>query len=136
MGFGNTEWVKKSKKKRLLHHFRCDSLSFLVTDELTNAKDVATARWLLRLLLPTYIKRAEQYKPFRSKEDYDFLTLCGSYNSLVSILDKKDAGYVSVPKSGRNPAQRIRPESEKIPAIAQFSPRGGNEAMVGISELE
>ena len=41
----------------------------------------------------------------------------------------------SVFPSVRKPAERSRTESEEIPTRAQFSPRGGNGAVVGISEL-
>lgn len=53
----------------------------------------------------------------------------------MSCVDKKDANRISASKSGRNPAQRIRPESEEIPTRVQFSPQGGNGTVVGISEL-
>ena len=36
--------------------------------------------------------------------------------------------------SAENPAERISAESEEIPIIAQFSPRGGNGAVMEISE--
>ena len=36
--------------------------------------------------------------------------------------------------SAENPAKRISAESEEIPIIAQFSPRGGNGAVMEISE--
>lgn len=39
----------------------------------------------------------------------------------MSCVDKKDANRISASKLGRNPAQRIRPESEEIPTTAQFS---------------
>ena len=38
-------------------------------------------------------------------------------------------------KSAENPAERISAESEEIPITAQFSPQGGNCAVMGISEL-
>ena len=52
-------------------------------------------------------------------------------------VDKKDASHDPRPPSfsARNPAKRIRAESEEIPIIAQFSPQGGNGAVMGISEL-
>ena len=37
--------------------------------------------------------------------------------------------------SAANPAERIAAESEEIPIIAQFSPKGGNGAVMGISSL-
>ena len=43
--------------------------------------------------------------------------------------------YSPRPPSTREPAQRLRVESEEIPIIAQFSPKGGNGAVMGISEL-
>ena len=44
--------------------------------------------------------------------------------------------YVPRKNSAENPAKRISAESEEIPITAQFSPRGGNGAVMGISELE
>ena len=38
--------------------------------------------------------------------------------------------------SARSPAEWVRAESEEIPIRAQFSPQGGNGAVIGISELE
>ena len=40
------------------------------------------------------------------------------------------------PLSAASPAERVAVESEEIPTRAQFSPQGGNAAVVGISELE
>ncbi len=41
----------------------------------------------------------------------------------------------SHPTPGPSPAERVGPGSEEIPMIAQFSPQGGNGAVMGISEL-
>ena len=56
----------------------------------------------------------------------------------MSCIDKKDTDHNPYPPSfsARNPAKRIRAESEEIPTRVQFSPQGGNGTVVGISELE
>ena len=50
-------------------------------------------------------------------------------------MTKKMQLPVLHPNPPRAQRKRVAVESEEIPTIAQFSPQGGNGAVVGISEL-
>ena len=72
---------------------------------------------------------------------YVFLLISSRLRPLACV--PRPPSYVSRPpsyvprkNSAENPAKRISAESEEIPITAQFSPRGGNGAVMGISELE
>ena len=71
---------------------------------------------------------------------YVFLLISSRLRPLACV--PRPPSYVSRPpsyvprkNSAENPAKRISAESEEIPITAQFSPQGGNGAVMGISEL-